>query len=60
MQICYGAMLTYFSDAGFRARLLGDEPLGEPAQARFRTALTALLRAALEPPAASRAPRPPA
>src|SRR3954454_9310424 len=54
MQICYSALLTYFSDARFRARLLGDEPLGEPAQARFRGALTSLLRAALEPPAAPR------
>jgi TetR/AcrR family transcriptional regulator len=49
MQICYSALLTYFSDARFRARLLGDEPLGEPARASFRAALTALLRAALEP-----------
>jgi TetR/AcrR family transcriptional regulator len=49
MQICYGALLTYFSDAGFRARLLGDEPLGAAAQERFRSALTAILRAALQP-----------
>jgi AcrR family transcriptional regulator len=49
MQICYSALLTYFSDAGFRARLLGDEPLGAAAQERFRGALTAILRAALQP-----------
>src|SRR3954454_24506869 len=49
MQVCYGAMLTYFSDARFRSRLLGDDPLGAAAQTRFRTALTGLLRAALDP-----------
>jgi TetR/AcrR family transcriptional regulator len=49
MQVCYGAMLTYFSDARFRARLLGDDPLGAPARTRFQTALTTLLRAALDP-----------
>jgi len=49
MQICYGALLTYFSDARFRARLLGDELLGAAAQERFRSALTEILRAALEP-----------
>lgn len=49
MQVCYGAMLTYFSDARFRARLLGEDPLGAAAQTRFRTALTELLRAALDP-----------
>jgi TetR/AcrR family transcriptional regulator len=49
MQLCYGAMLTYFSDARFRARLLGDDPLGAPERTRFQTALTTLLRAALDP-----------
>jgi TetR/AcrR family transcriptional regulator len=49
MQLCYGALLTYFSDAGFRARLLGEEPLSDAAQDRFRGALTAILRSALEP-----------
>jgi TetR/AcrR family transcriptional regulator len=49
MQLCYGAMLTYFSDARFRARLLGDDPLGGAERTRFQTALTTLLRAALDP-----------
>jgi TetR/AcrR family transcriptional regulator len=49
MQLCYGAMLTYFSDARFRARLLGDDPLGEAARTRFQNTLTTLLRAALNP-----------
>jgi TetR/AcrR family transcriptional regulator len=49
MQLCYGAMLTYFSDARFRARLLGDDPLGAAERTRFQTALTTLLRAALDP-----------
>ncbi len=49
MQICYGAVFTYFSDAGFRARLLGADPLTEAALARHRQALTELLGAALRP-----------
>jgi TetR/AcrR family transcriptional regulator len=49
MQLCYGAMLTYFSDARFRARLLGDDPLGDTERTRFQTSLTTLLRAALDP-----------
>jgi TetR/AcrR family transcriptional regulator len=49
MQICYGAVFTYFSDAGFRARLLGTDPLSEAALARHRRALTELLGAALRP-----------
>jgi AcrR family transcriptional regulator len=49
MQLCYGAMLTYFSDARFRARLLGDDPLGGAARTRFQDTLTTLLRAALDP-----------
>ncbi len=49
MQICYGAVFTYFSDAGFRARLLGEDPLCEAALLRHRRALTELLGAALRP-----------
>ncbi|MGI8803078.1 MAG: TetR/AcrR family transcriptional regulator [Solirubrobacteraceae bacterium] len=51
MQICYGAVFTYFSDAGFRERLLGEDPLTEPALTRHRRALTELLGAALRPTA---------
>jgi TetR/AcrR family transcriptional regulator len=47
MQLVYGAMMTYFSDAGFRARLLDEDPLAS--RNRFRDALTAMLRDALEP-----------
>jgi TetR/AcrR family transcriptional regulator len=60
MQICYSALLTYFSDARFRARLMGDEPLGAAAKARFRTALTSILRAALDPGARDSPPARPA
>jgi hypothetical protein len=49
MQLCYGAVMTYFSDAGFRARLLDEDPLGAAARARFGGALTAMLRDALAP-----------
>jgi TetR/AcrR family transcriptional regulator len=49
MQVCYGAVFTYFSDAGFRGRLLGEDPLCEAALARHRRALTELLGAALRP-----------
>jgi TetR/AcrR family transcriptional regulator len=49
MQLCYGAVMTYFSDAGFRARLLEEDPLGASARERFRGALTAMLRDALAP-----------
>jgi TetR/AcrR family transcriptional regulator len=52
MQICYGAVFTYFSDAGFRARLLGEDPLTEAALNRHRRALTELLGAALRPDSA--------
>ena len=45
IQLCYGALLTHFSDARFRARLFGGE---EPGQ-RFLRSLTEILRAALEP-----------
>jgi TetR/AcrR family transcriptional regulator len=49
MQICYGAVFTYFSDALFRERLLGEPPLSPSALGRHRRALTEVLRAALEP-----------
>jgi TetR/AcrR family transcriptional regulator len=49
MQLVYGAVSTYFSDAGFRARLSGSDPLAPEARARFATALTAMLRDALAP-----------
>jgi AcrR family transcriptional regulator len=49
MQLVYGAVSTYFSDAGFRARLSGVDPLTAESRARFRDALTAMLRDALEP-----------
>jgi len=47
MQLTYGAVMSFFSDAGFRARLLGEEPFSDVA--RFRSALTAMLRDALAP-----------
>jgi TetR/AcrR family transcriptional regulator len=49
MQLTYGAVMTFFSDAAFRARLLDEDPLGDASRERFRGALTATLRAALEP-----------
>ncbi|HET6551115.1 MAG TPA: TetR family transcriptional regulator [Solirubrobacter sp.] len=49
MQLVYGAVMTYFSDAGFRARLTGGDPLSVEGRARFARALTAMLRDALEP-----------
>jgi AcrR family transcriptional regulator len=49
MQLVYGAVSTYFSDAGFRARLSGSDPLAPAARARFAAALTAMLRDALAP-----------
>jgi TetR/AcrR family transcriptional regulator len=49
MQVVYGAVSTYFSDAGFRARLSGTDPLTAEARARFGDALTAMLRDALAP-----------
>ena len=48
MQLCYSALLTYFSDARFRARLLDEDPLTPEAQERFRASLKGILRAALE------------
>src|SRR3954447_23974042 len=49
MQLVYGAVSTYFSDAGFRARLSGVDPMTPEARARFAAALTAMLRDALAP-----------
>src|SRR3954453_9785960 len=49
MQLVYGAVSTYFSDAGFRARLSGQDPLTEAARERFGRALTAMLRHPLAP-----------
>jgi TetR/AcrR family transcriptional regulator len=45
IQLVYGGMLTYFSDAGFRVRLLGSEP----ELPRFRAALMRILRDVLAP-----------
>ena len=47
MQIVYGAVMTFFSDAGFRERLSGEYPI--ESRARFGRALTAMLRDALAP-----------
>ena len=49
MQLVYGAVSTYFSDAGFRARLSGADPLTPEARARFAASLTGMLRDALAP-----------
>src|SRR3954451_14165912 len=49
MQIVYGAVSTYFSDAGFRALLSGEDPMSEGARERFGDALIAILRDALAP-----------
>jgi AcrR family transcriptional regulator len=49
MQTVYGAVSTYFSDAGFRARLSGIDPLTPESRERFRESLTAMLRDALAP-----------
>ena len=49
MQLVYGAVATYFSDAGFRARLSGADPLAPDARERFGRALTAMLRDVLAP-----------
>ena len=49
MQLVYGAVSTYFSDAGFRARLSGIDPMTPEARARFAASLTAMLRDALAP-----------
>ena len=49
MQIVYGAVSTYFSDAGFRSRLFGGDPTSIEERERFSAALTAMLRDALAP-----------
>jgi AcrR family transcriptional regulator len=49
MQICYGTVFTYFSDARFRGNLVGEDPLAAPALRRHKRALLKLLGAALEP-----------
>ena len=49
MQLVYGAVSTYFSDAGFRARLSGIDPMTPESRARFADTLTAMLRDALAP-----------
>src|SRR3954454_7272757 len=49
MQLVYGAVSTYFSDAGFRARLSGQDPMTSEERERFGAALTAMLRDALAP-----------
>ncbi len=49
MQVCYGSVLSYFSDARFRTLLTGEDPLAPEALRRHRDALIALLREALEP-----------
>src|SRR3954466_10930970 len=35
MQLTYGAVMTFFSDAAFRARLLDEDPLGDASRERF-------------------------
>lgn len=55
MQVCYGTVLTYFSDARFRANLVDEDPLSASALGRHKRALLKLLRTALEPADASRA-----
>src|SRR6478735_10410985 len=49
MQTVYGAVSTYFSDAGFRAALSGVDPMTSESRERFRDSFTAMLRDALEP-----------
>src|SRR3954453_18077808 len=49
MQLVYGAVSTFFSDAGFRARMTGEAPMFVEGRARFAAALTAMLRDALAP-----------
>jgi TetR/AcrR family transcriptional regulator len=48
MQLCYGSLMTYVSDARFRAKLLGEDPLAPASLQRHRDALVELLRGALE------------
>jgi TetR/AcrR family transcriptional regulator len=49
IQVLYGSVFTYFSDAGFRQRLLDEDPLDPATVARHRDALTDLLRSAVAP-----------
>ena len=49
MQLVYGAVSTFFSDAGFRARMTGEDAMTPEGRARFAAALTAMLRDALAP-----------
>jgi TetR/AcrR family transcriptional regulator len=49
MQLVYGAVSSFFSDAGFRTRLTGEDPMSPEGRARFGAALTAMLRDALAP-----------
>src|SRR5215212_9266065 len=51
MQVCYGTVFTYFSDARFRSELLGEDPLEARALARHERALLKLLHSALDPAA---------
>lgn len=51
MQVVYGAVLTCFSDALFRSKLTGQDPLHPTSLTRQRDALVALLRPALDPSA---------
>jgi TetR/AcrR family transcriptional regulator len=49
LQLCYGTVMTYVSDARLRNKVLGADPLAPVALARHREALIGLLRAALQP-----------
>src|SRR4051812_45454781 len=49
MQLVYGAVSTYFSDAGFRTLLSGEDPMSDVARERFGRALTGMLQDALAP-----------
>jgi TetR/AcrR family transcriptional regulator len=51
MQICYGAISTFFADARFRELLVGDDPLSAAGVRRHRDAITELMRQALDPEA---------
>ncbi len=49
MQLVYGDVSTYNSDEGFRERISGIDPMTSESRARFRDALTEMLRDALAP-----------
>jgi TetR/AcrR family transcriptional regulator len=49
MQTVYGAVSTYFSDAGFRSALSGVDPMTPESRERFRDSFTGMLRDALAP-----------